>query len=157
MEKAIDISDYELERGKPMPSKLHSRLQTNILVYLVNNYQEKYDIFSELSLSLDGWDSVPDICIYEKTEIDYQNDEIELTTPPLCAIEIVSPSQSINELILKAGKYFDKQVKSCWLVIPMLKNIYVFTNRENYEVYKSTQTLLDTPLNISLNLSEIFK
>ena len=95
MGKVIDISDYELQRGKPMPSKLHSRLQANILVQLVNNYQAKYDIFSELSLSLDGWDSVPDICIYEKTEIDYQNDEIELTIPPLCAIEIISPTPMI--------------------------------------------------------------
>jgi Uma2 family endonuclease len=156
METAVIISDYEIERGKPMPSKLHSRLQSKMISRLDNKYGNKYDFFSELSLSLDGWDSVPDIAIYPRMVIDYSEDAVEMTEPPLCAIEILSPSQILQVLLDKAANYFTHGVKSCWLVIPGLKNIYVFSNREDYQIFKADQTLTDASLDISLALNEVF-
>jgi hypothetical protein len=35
------ISDYELERGKPMPNRIHSLTQTNIIVALVLRYKKR--------------------------------------------------------------------------------------------------------------------
>jgi Uma2 family endonuclease len=157
MQNTTALSEYELERGKPMPSKLHARVQSNLNFQLQLNYRDRYDFFTELSLALDGWDCVPDISIYEKTDIDFQVDEVELTLAPLCAIEIISPSQSLYTLIAKAATYFEKNVKSCWLIVPILKNIYVFESREVYEIFKADQTLTDKPLGISLSLSEVFK
>ncbi|MCU0444331.1 MAG: Uma2 family endonuclease [Microscillaceae bacterium] len=157
MQKTTIISDYEIERGKPLPSKLHSLTQLKLAVQLENNYAHQYSFFSELSLSLNGWDSVPDLAIYPKTDIDYNEDEIELKTPPLGVIEILSPTQSFNELKTKAGRYFEVGVKSCWLVIPVVKNIYVFSNREDYEIYKGKETLQDNALNISIELGEVFQ
>ncbi|MBC8110256.1 MAG: Uma2 family endonuclease, partial [Verrucomicrobia bacterium] len=98
---------------KPMPSKLHSRLPSNLIFHLSAKYREKYDFFSELSLSLDGWDSVPDISIYPRMVIDYSEDIVEMTQPPLCAIEILSPSQILQVLLDKAANYFTNGVKSC--------------------------------------------
>lgn len=34
-----------------------------------------------------------------------------MTEPPLCVIEIISPSQSLNELTAKAREYFKHGVK----------------------------------------------
>ena len=157
MQKVVEVSQYELERGKPMPSRLHSRVQTNLLVQITNGYGEQYDLLSELSLELNDWESVPDIAIYPKTEFDYSADEVRVTTPPLCAIEILSPSQSLNELVSKAGSYFMHGVTSCWLVFPALKNIYVFSDPQNYQIFRADQTLNDPALGISLELSQIFK
>jgi Uma2 family endonuclease len=148
---------YELERHKPIPSKLHSRVQSRLIIELGKNYGNKYDAYSELSLSLTNWDSVPDIALYPKTEVDFKQDEIQMTEPPLCAIEILSPTQSLQDLIDKAGRYFQVGVKSCWLVIPSLKNVYVFAYRENYQMYKFSEQLLDEKLNIQLTLTEVFK
>jgi Uma2 family endonuclease len=155
MEKVLEISKYELERGKPMPSKLHSIAQANLMVILAN-YREKYRFFSELSLSLPDWDTVPDACIYAKNSLDLFEDEITVKVPPLCAIEILSPSQSLNELIEKVKKYFERGVKSCWVVIPIMKNVYVFSDLQNYEVFKSGMILQDNVLGISFPVSEIF-
>ncbi|MCU0443337.1 MAG: Uma2 family endonuclease [Microscillaceae bacterium] len=155
--KISETTQYELERHKPIPSKLHSITQTNLLVLITIKYSETYRPFSELSLRLDGWDSVPDIALYLKTEIDFNHDEIQMTEPPLCAIEILSPTQSLQELVYKAEKYFQVGVKSCWLVIPSLKNVYVFADRENYQMYKFGEQLLDEKLNIQLALNEVFK
>lgn len=156
MEKAIEISPYALERGKPMPSKLHSKTQTRLIYQMEAKFAQKYEAFSELSLSLGDWDSVPDICIYEKSVLDLSEDEVSVRIPPLCTIEILSPTQSLNELNEKAKKYFEKGVKSCWLVIPVFKNIYVFSSPNIYEIFKVDEVLKDNILNISIPLQEVF-
>lgn len=157
METTLEIiSDYELERGKPMPSKLHSRIQTKLIAFLENNYESRYNFFSELSLDLNDWSSVPDISIFPKTDIDYLHDEVQVTQAPLCTVEILSPSQSLTELVNKAENYFNYGVKTCWLVIPTLKNIYVFTDRTTYEIFKNDDLLTDTNLGITVPLGKIF-
>lgn len=154
MSKVIDNS-YELERGKPMPSEIHGYIQGKLIARLYA-YEDKYNFFSELSLDLNEWGSVPDITIYPKRKLNFREDRIEVTTPPLCAIEILSPSQSLQELVNKASNYFQHGVKSCWLVIPSLENIYVFSSPESYNIFRSSQTLSDPALGIELELSKIF-
>lgn len=157
MQKVIEVSQYELERGKPMPSKLHGRVQLILGAELQIAYGDRFNLFSELSTDLSEWESVPDISIYPKMEIDYSEDEIKVTEPPLCAIEILWPSQSLQELINKARKYFGYGVKSCWLVIPGLKNVYVFSGPDEYEIFRDDQTLTDEAIGVSLELGRVFK
>ena len=157
MQKVIEVSQYELERGKPMPSKLHGFVQSKLIAALEIGYGEQYTLFSELSLDLSNWESVPDISIFPKMEIDYADDQIRVTEPPLCAIEILSPTQSLQELITKANKYFSYGVKSCWLVIPGLKNVYVFSSSEAYQIFRDTQTLNDPAIGVELELAKVFK
>jgi Uma2 family endonuclease len=154
MSKVIDNS-YELERGKPMPSEIHGYIQGRLIARLYE-YEDKYNFFSELSLDLNGWGSVPDITIYPKRKLNFREDRIEVTTPPLCVVKILSPSQSLQELINKASNYFQHGVKSCWLVIPSLENIYVFSSPEDYSIFRSHQTLSDTTLGIELELAKVF-
>ena len=151
------LSDYEIERKKPMPSLIHSFVQSNLIVEIKIRYKHIYTILSELNLALSDWDSVPDICIYPKMEINMQQDVIAMVEPPLGVIEILSPTQSLQTLIDKAHKYFSLNVQSCWLVIPSLKNIYVFSDKDNYEIFRENETLIDTKLNITFPLTEVFK
>ena len=44
------ISDYERERGKPMPSKAHGYTQLNLIIALAE-FRDRYTIFSGLTLS----------------------------------------------------------------------------------------------------------
>lgn len=154
MSKVIDNS-YEVQRGKPMPSEIHGYIQGRLIARLYT-HEDKYNILSELSLELNDWGSVPDIAIYPKRKMNFREDRTEVTTPPLCAIEILSPSQSLQELVNKASSYFQHGVKSCWLVIPSLENIYVFSSPESYNIFRSNQTLSDAALGIELELSKIF-
>jgi Uma2 family endonuclease len=156
MQKVIEVSQYELERGKPMPSKLHGYIQLQLGTVLQVSYGDRFSLFSELSLKLGTWESVPDISIFPKMEIDYSEDEIKVTEAPLCAIEIISPSQSLQDLISKAKQYFSYGVKSCWLVIPGLKNVYVFSSPTQYQMFRDTETLNDPVIGVSLELSKVF-
>jgi len=64
---------------------------------------------------------VPDLCVYQQSPPlvdDPGEDEVRVTTMPELAIEVLSPTQSINELLKKIKAYFALGVKSCWLVMP---------------------------------------
>ncbi|MCU0446108.1 MAG: Uma2 family endonuclease [Microscillaceae bacterium] len=158
MENVIEISTYELERGKPMPSLNHSILQSNLIFELKSNYRNKYTIASELSLEMPQKpDTVPDISIFPILTIDYLHDQTSMRQMPLAVLEIVSPSQANDEILAKFERYFAAGVKSCWLVIPVLKNIYVFSDIQSYQIFGSKDTLNDPTLQISLDLTKIFQ
>jgi Uma2 family endonuclease len=152
-----ETSQYEIERGKPMPSKAHSIVQVNIGTELNIHYRKQFRIMSELSLELEGWKSVPDLVIYPYFEMDFRHDEIRMTEPPLCAIEILSATQGILEISDKANQYFANGVKSCWIVIPQFKTVYVFSSADDYETYTGKDTLRDSVLDMELELEEVFR
>jgi Uma2 family endonuclease len=156
METTLVLSEYEIERGKPMPSKLHASIQSNLVFEIMLRYRETYRLMSEISLELGDWKATPDIGIFPAMELDFLHDEILMTQLPLCSIEILSPSQSLQELIEKAEKYFECGIKSCWLVLPGLKNVYVFSTIFDYKIFTEKENLMDYQLNIEVPLSQIF-
>ena len=151
----VALSEYEIERNKPMPSLNHSLIQSNLIMELAA-YRQKYSIASELSLDLTDWPSVPDLSFLPKKSMDLKNDVTAVTEPPLGVIEIISPSQSLSELVLKADKYFEHGVKSCWLVLPTLGNIYVFSTPDSYQIFRKNEVLTDSILDINLPLDQVF-
>ena len=150
------ISDYELERGKPMPSKNHAIIQKNILSLFILEFMTQFEALPELSLKMKGQNRVPDIAIYKSMEFIPNEDEIKVSEVPLCAIEILSPTQNTTELTSKCGEYFDFGVKSYWLVIPDLQAIFVFRNATEHEVFANKEMLEDKQLGIQLDLGAVF-
>ena len=155
MELVGEKSQYEIERGKPMPSKHHAFVQMKIGHILLSNY-EQYWILPELSLELNDKILIPDLAIYEKANFDLGEDEIRITQIPLGVIEILSPKQNVGDLLINAKYYFQAGVQSYWLVMPGFKAIFVYSNEEDYEVYKKKELLKDELLKIELDLGKIF-
>lgn len=158
MEAVIEqVSDYERERGKPMPTLNHAYLQKNLLVSLDYRYRKTYTILSELNITMpERPDTVPDIAIYPKLQIDFLHDVTSMTSMPLTVIEIVSPSQSDAEILTKFERYFNAGIQSCWLVMPSLQAIAVYSAIGKYQFFTDTTTLIDSATGIELVLSEIF-
>lgn len=154
---AVALSRYEIERNKPMPSLNHSIVQMNLGSALHHRCKNRYRVVSELSLELADWPSVPDICLFPFRPLDLQNDEVTVSEPPLCAIEIISPSQSLNELVGKARDYFAHGVQSCWIVLLPLGNIYVFSAPGEYQIFRANETLRDPKTDVSIPLAEVFE
>jgi Uma2 family endonuclease len=149
-------SDYEIERGKPMPSLLHAVVQMRLIMYLGNHYEKEFNLFPELALDTPGQKSTPDIAIDEYGPIDFSRDVIKKPTPPLATIEILSPTQVLQTLLDKTNEYFSFGVKSCWVAIPPLKSIYVFKAPNDYQVFSHEDILRDPNLNIEVPLGVIF-
>ncbi len=153
--QTLDVfAEYELERGKPMPSKNHGIVQSNLVGALLK-FSNKYSVISELSLKLPSRDATPDISVYARLAFDLNADEIKMTEPPLLIIEIVSPTQSDYEVIQRFKDYFKDGVKSCWLVQLALGIITVYGPDMKPHIYSSGE-IKDSALDISIPLADVF-
>ena len=149
--------EYQNERKKPMPSKLHSRVQGNIYFELRTKYGSSYDPFQELSFDLSHGKPVPDVCILEKKNIDFLRDEIKVKENPLLVIEILSSQQSVYDITDKiANIYFPSGVKSAWIVFPTLKIVSLAMPNGEYKTI-TEGVVKDLNLDISLDMKDIFK
>ncbi|KAA9349644.1 Uma2 family endonuclease [Larkinella humicola] len=148
--------DYETERGKAMPSKNHALIQSRILVTLSKKYGNQYDFLSEVSLDMAGKWVVPDIAVYPQLTFDSLHDETRMAQMPLGVIEILSSSQTQEELVEKSTQYFAAGIQSYWLVNPLFKIIHVIHNSETYRNFIGG-TLTDEKLGLSLELEEVFR
>ena len=158
METAVDLlSDYERERGKPMPTLNHAYVQTNLLVELKTRYRKTYTVLSELNLTMpERPDTVPDIAIYPKLTIDFLHDITSMTEMPLTVVEIISPSQSHDEILAKFERYFNAGIKSCWLVMPSFQAVSVYSAIGKYRFFSEHETLTDAVSGMEIPLNEVF-
>lgn len=155
MQAVQDLSTYQAERGKPMPSTNHAAVQT-FLIGAMLPYADRYSVLSELSLELDGRPFVPDLCVYPRLDLDLRHDEVKKTEPPLLVIEILSPTQALDDLTAKTEDYFAAGVKSCWIVQPALHAIAVLHPDAIPEIYTSGD-VTDPATGIEVNVDEIFR
>lgn len=149
-------SDYEIERGKPLPSLNHGLIQGNTAFALGIKYRDRYRFTSEVSLNLNGWRSTPDISIFPPAPLYLKADIIEVTEPPLCTIYIISPPQSIDDLVNKADQYFAFGVKSCWIIIPSMAGVAIYSAPGKYEFFNENDLARDEVLGLEVPVAEIF-
>lgn len=153
---ALPPYDYTADRHKSMPSKNHAIIQTNLTGLLYADYRKRFRILTEIRIEIDGSDYTPDIAIYPLLQFDSRHDEVRMTEVPLTAVEILSPTQAVEELVGKFEVYFKAGVGSGWLVQPSLQTIFLLTPDNKIAVFHD-QPLIDHTTGIELNLSEVFQ
>ncbi|HFA47807.1 MAG TPA: Uma2 family endonuclease [Bacteroidetes bacterium] len=150
------LSDYETERNKPMPNRIHGAIQSQIGFLLKSVYGDKYQFISELALDTTPG-STPDICIFPKKKLDVKNTPAKETEAPLTTIEIISPSQTFNELMHKAWDlYFPMGVKSAWIVVPEVKAIHIIMPGGD-NLYFASGKLKDPATGIEVPVERVFE
>ena len=152
------LSDYEIERGKPMPSRNHSLVQTQIGFLLKRDFGKEFSFLSEAEINFLPKNAVPDICIYPKMQVNFEEEDvIRMPAPPITAIEILSPKQALEDVVAKARDiYFPNGVKSVWVVMISLKTVAIIAPNTEPKYFPSGE-LLDPATNIRLTVNEIFQ
>ena len=150
------ISDYELERGKPMPGFNHGVVQANLGFELKSRLRETHTVTSETNLKLDGQNTVPDLTVFTKRTPDMQHDVLWTQEVPLTTIEILSPKQDLDSLLEKARAFLAAGVRSCWVVLPAVGTIAVFTGPTTYRSFASDGLVTDAVLGVEIPLADIF-
>ena len=148
------VDDYESERGKPMPSYNHYYVQLQLQYALHSACGERFLVGGELTLATDP-STTPDISICRFRQPDWLHDEVRTADPPVTVVEILSPSQSVNEVIPKIESYLQFGVQSVWMVQPPLKQIAVFTSSMEPQVFVEGD-VFDPTLDVRIALKEIF-
>lgn len=152
-----ELSSYELDRKKPMPTLLHGAIQFNIGFEIKSNYPNQFRIASEVTLATKPDGSTPDVVLYPAGTLDYKNDPSRRIDAPLLAVEIQSASQSTKDMVTKLEPYFYFGLQSCWIVIPDLQAILVYDSPFHYTFFHENDTLKDAVLNIEIRLAGIFE
>ncbi len=120
-----DLILHEELSDKPMASKNHVRIQRR-LTRMLEQYEPKYEAFPELSIELNGNPFVPDISIYPSSPINWQEDVLREQDPPLLAIEVLSPKQSLTDLIDMAKELLLCGVDEVWVFVPVSEGVIVY-------------------------------
>ncbi len=151
-----ELTQYEIERHKPMPSRNHGKLQARISQQVLNAYENQYDVMSELSLKAPNPPFVPDLSIFPTEPSNWREDEVKVSAVPLTVIEIVSPLQSDTELTEKAADYFAAGTKSYWLVQPLFRTVVILQPNADELVFHN-EPLTDPTTGISIDLKAVFR
>ena len=136
-----------------MLSYNHGYIQVNLAVAL--HKLNKYSIVSAVTVEIDDKSYIPDILIYPKRPIDLVHDVIQMTEMPLLAIEILSPTQGTKEIADKFELYFNAGIQSCWLVVPLIASITVYSSITQANTFSNAE-VADEVLDIRIPLPGIF-
>lgn len=119
------LSDGE-HQDQTMPSLNHSYICLQILKQLVA--KENIEPLPELTLDIANG-LTPDISIFPKAKIQPNpfRDVLRFQERPILAIEVVSSSQTIQEMLQKATQLVNEGVKVVWTVEPYSRTVFITT------------------------------
>src|SRR5437899_10758967 len=150
------LTSDEIQEDRPMPSRNHARAAQNVGV-LLNRFKDRYVVYHQLSLNLDGWQTIPDLSLYRRGELpsDWLTDDDEVIQPPELVIEILSPKQNLQPLVDKIREYGRHGVKSCWLIEPATRVISVFLASCGSRAFAEGMLLVES-VEIEIPIADVF-
>lgn len=168
MSDLLELDDESPEdEVEKMPSRNHSLIVGRITGLLFND--NRFTIMPELSLdtsqielnqfNLKAKDElIPDISIYQEViDLSEPLDELKMKDMPALAIEVLSPRQGMNDIIAKFQAYFALGIKSCWLVMPAIKSITVYSQPYQHKTFDINDSeVIDEMMDIHLSTQKIF-
>ena len=109
-----------------MPSLNHSYICLQITRQLLLN--DTIEPLPELTLDIANG-LTPDISVFPKNQIhpNFFHDIIKFKESPLLAIEVISASQTIQEMLAKALLLVQGGVKTVWTIEPHSQSVFVTT------------------------------
>jgi len=72
-------------------------------------------------------------------------------------IEVLSPKQTIDDILAKFKAYFTLGIKSCWLVTPAIRAIAIYSQPSNFKTFGMNDTeVIDEIMDIHLPIQKVF-
>jgi Uma2 family endonuclease len=109
-----------------IPSLNHSYICFQLMKQLISN--EAIVALPELTLNI-GNGLTPNISIFLQDQIkpNFFEDVFKFPDKPIIAIEVISSSQTIQEMLQKAKQLVREGVKATWTVEPYSRTVFVTT------------------------------
>lgn len=150
-EELTDTIESNPEETAEMPSFNHSYICTEILLHLAQN--RDYKPLVELTLDIEKG-LTPDISVYLKDKIkpNFFQDITKYPEMPTLAIEIISASQNIQDILNKAKLLVKHGVKAVWTVEPFGNTIFI-TTKDGEKRYHNQEVESE---NIKVDFRQIF-
>jgi len=131
MLEKVAISEKSLSHGEfeEMPSLNHSYVCLQITKQLLLN--DNIEPLPELTLDIANG-LTPDISIFPKALIvpNLFHDITRFTEKPILAVEVISSSQTIQEMLEKASLLVKEGINAVWTIEPHSKAVFVTTQTD---------------------------
>ena len=121
------LNEYDKNQDEEMPSLNHSYICFQIFRQLL----QKENIYALPELTLDIANGLtPDISVFPKEQIrpDFFHDVSKFQQMPTLAIEVMSSSQTVQELLEKSSQMVEAGIKTVWIVEPYSRTVFVTTH-----------------------------
>ncbi len=165
----LENGEYQEYEEQKMGSWNHSVTQSRVASLFSND--ERFIVPVELSLDVSQIDLsqfglkpkeelIPDVCLYPK-DVPHPkrgDDILKMLDMPLLVTEVLSPKQSIDDIIAKFKAYFALGVKSCWLVVPANESVTVYSTPHQFRTFGTdAKEIVDDTLDIHLPIQKLFR
>jgi len=131
-------------------------LKARLATALQRKYGNDLSVLPNLTLSVNGQPMTPDLSLFMGTT-DLAKPDIALVAElPLIAIVILSSSQALDAQVKMSQNYLLAGVRSCWLIEPTLRAVFVTGSLGVYETFNNNEMLCDPATGIELELGLLF-
>ena len=145
---------YELNEGEllavsPSPRLVHNRVRDEIgfrLRELVRSHQLG-EVTMETDFKLaEGTIRIPDVAFVRADRLLGIDPRQRLEGAPDLAVEVASPSDDPDDLVLKAQQYLTAGARAVWIIYPEARLAYIYKPGQRPEVRDARQSLDDAEL-----------
>ncbi len=155
LELEHEISLAEEEEDDEMPTRMHGWLQRRLIKIFTAHLAENLEIFPPVTFKGITQRYTPDVSIYPVIPPILFAETFADELPPLIAIEIISPGQTIGAMVKKCQGMLESGVEECWIVEPANESITVCTKERRF-VRHEGEVLTNRFLREPLKVEDIF-
>lgn len=156
-----ELSEGELITGAASPRLLHNRVRDGV-GFPMREFVRIHRL-GEVTMETDfrlseGVVRIPDIAFIRAERLSGIDPRKRIVGAPDLVVEVVSPTDDPNDLVLKIQQYLNSGARAVWVLYPEARLAYIYKPGERPEVRESDQNLDDPELlpGFSLPLSDAF-
>jgi Uma2 family endonuclease len=142
--------NFEFVRGQLIPKSMKQN-EIKIANFLARRftqtsvYQQNHVLYPELDSYVDSTRKrIPDLTYFTADQLADIDQGKRVST--LFAIEILSDSESHEDVLDKVQDYFDGGAQLVWYIMPKRQKIYAYTSPDDSTVFKGQQTISAAPV-----------
>lgn len=147
----VHEGSYEFVRGRIIEKKDMKQLEAILIKFLArifiktSAFQRGDELYQEMDSYVDETRKRrPDLAYFTLEQIGETGNGIRQKTR--FAIEILSDSESHQDVLDKIQDYFDGGAQLVWYVVPKQQKIYVYTSPDESKAYKGTDVISAAPV-----------
>jgi len=144
-----ELNEGELVAVSPSPRLIHNRVRDEIGFRLREFVRSRQ--FGEVTLETDfklmeGTIRIPDVAFVCADRLIGIDPRERLEGAPDLAVEVASPRDDPDDLVLKAQQYITAGAKAVWIIYPEARLAYIYKPGQRPEVRDARQSLDDAEL-----------
>jgi len=159
----VTEGSYEFVRGRIIPKPSMKQDEIDIADFLIRafmqtpQFAQKHTLLPEADSYVDGVRKrIPDLTYFTAEQRQAIRNGERVKT--LFAIEILSDSETFEDVNAKIQDYFDGGARLVWYIAPKLQKIYVYTSPDESKAYKGQEVVSAAPVvpELQFTVAELF-